>query len=227
MSTINGTNVAAAVRPFDTADTFPVAYANELLGGHHSYDTKAKLYAIPKARRVVGMTCFVEEDHKNYRLINNPTTDTTADTDWEVVAETANDMKLANGNTIAQQFISIQNDLQKRYVVFVLSPANETGPSDIEITLPFKCKVTGMSLNASAGLELTSPIEVKVESYSGAWSDIDSVVLSTQSTSNTANKYLTVPVSLDIDARLRCSIVQTFDEVTKLQVTVFVEKTDI
>ena len=46
MSAINGTNVAAPIRPFDTNDSFPTAFANEVKGGHHAVDDKAALFAI-------------------------------------------------------------------------------------------------------------------------------------------------------------------------------------
>ena len=75
MSTNKGILVVGPVRPYDTGDTFPVAYANEILGGHYQVSTLEDRNAIPSVRRVVGMFCTVISDSsygdatKTYQLV--------------------------------------------------------------------------------------------------------------------------------------------------------------
>ena len=49
MSAINGTNVAAPIRPFDTNDSFPTAFANEVKGGHHTVSTMLRTVGLFEA----------------------------------------------------------------------------------------------------------------------------------------------------------------------------------
>lgn len=62
MAQLTGTLVIAAIRPNDSLDTYPVAIANEIKGGHHSYSTLDDLYAIPADRRLVGMLVTITND---------------------------------------------------------------------------------------------------------------------------------------------------------------------
>lgn len=62
MSSISGTNVAAPIVPFDTADTFPTHDAQYGRGGYRSVATVAERDAIPVARRVNGMRVMVTAD---------------------------------------------------------------------------------------------------------------------------------------------------------------------
>lgn len=82
MSTNAGTNVAAPIRPFDSQDTFPVAHANEILGGLHTVSLLSEMYSIPYARRTLGMLCSVEETDMVYKLINNRKFINTNKDDW-------------------------------------------------------------------------------------------------------------------------------------------------
>lgn len=63
-----GTLVASAIRPFNTADTYPTAYASELLGGHKAVATIAERDAIPAARREIGTIVFVAATGESYYL---------------------------------------------------------------------------------------------------------------------------------------------------------------
>lgn len=56
---ILGTVIAAKVTTGNTDNTFAVADANEIQGGHHAVSTIAERDAIPDERRVEGMTCWV------------------------------------------------------------------------------------------------------------------------------------------------------------------------
>lgn len=81
MALIPGTVVAAKVTTGDTANTYPVADQSEIRGGNHSVQALADRDLIPSERRVEGMTCWVIDDGKTYRLVNG-----TTNSDWlEVV----------------------------------------------------------------------------------------------------------------------------------------------
>lgn len=83
-----GTLIAAPIRPISSDDTFPTAYANEILGGHHQTATLTARDAIPAERRAEGMLCTVVETGRTYRLAAglNTWTDTLAETDAAVTA---------------------------------------------------------------------------------------------------------------------------------------------
>lgn len=66
MAQINGTNIAAAIAPFDTADTFPTHFAEYGKGGWRSVATPDLLAQIPDARREDGMAVFVASTRKVY-----------------------------------------------------------------------------------------------------------------------------------------------------------------
>lgn len=73
MANNSGTLLIAPVRPTSTADTFPSAYANELLGGWHEVAQLADRDALPADRREVGMACWVEAVATLYILTGGTT----------------------------------------------------------------------------------------------------------------------------------------------------------
>ena len=79
MSNNIGTLVTSPIRPQGTADTYPSAYAQELLGGHMSVALITDLTGIPSDRRVEGMTCWVAENNTLYVLQGG-----ILDADWTV-----------------------------------------------------------------------------------------------------------------------------------------------
>lgn len=88
-----GTLVTAAIRPASDLDTFPSAYANELLGGHYQVATINDRNSIPNERRVEGMFCSVAADGNVYKLSGG-----TANGNWAIFS--------GGGNTDAGQIIS-------------------------------------------------------------------------------------------------------------------------
>lgn len=68
MSILTGTNIAAPIVPFTTADTYPTHDALYGKGGYREVATLAERDAIPAARMRVGMLCYVEEDDTTYKL---------------------------------------------------------------------------------------------------------------------------------------------------------------
>ena len=57
-----GTLVSAAIRPNSSLDPISSAYSNEILGGHHTYETMIERDSIIIERRQWGMLCTVYND---------------------------------------------------------------------------------------------------------------------------------------------------------------------
>ncbi|MGN0235839.1 MAG: carboxypeptidase-like regulatory domain-containing protein [Paludibacteraceae bacterium] len=68
MGNISGTNLAAAIVPFTTEDTYPTHYSEYGKGGWHSVATKEDLDNIPEGRRSEGMAVYVVSDKTLYIL---------------------------------------------------------------------------------------------------------------------------------------------------------------
>ena len=64
----NGTLIINTIRPYDTADEYPSAMANEVKGGHYQVQNLTDMTSIPAARRQEGMLCWVVAESKMYRL---------------------------------------------------------------------------------------------------------------------------------------------------------------
>lgn len=71
MSSISGTNLAAAIAPFTTEDTYPTHYAEYGKGGWHSVANNEELSNIPEGRRSEGMAVYVVSDKCLYILRNS------------------------------------------------------------------------------------------------------------------------------------------------------------
>ena len=74
MSKNVGTLVTSPVRPNDSLDQYPSAYANEIKGGLHSAQTIDEMNAMGIWLRVAGMKCYVVEADATYRLSDDLTT---------------------------------------------------------------------------------------------------------------------------------------------------------
>jgi hypothetical protein len=67
--TINaGTLVHSQIRPYDSADTYPTAFADELKGGYHVVADNTARDATPPERREIGMLVFVISSQIFYQL---------------------------------------------------------------------------------------------------------------------------------------------------------------
>ena len=62
MSKNIGTLISAAIRPNNSLDPIASAYSNEILGGHHTYETMVERDSIIIERRQWGMLCTVYND---------------------------------------------------------------------------------------------------------------------------------------------------------------------
>lgn len=74
MANLSGTNVAAAIMPFTTEDTYPTHVDLYGKGGFRVVATTAERNAIPAARRTAGMVVKVTADGKEYELNADLTT---------------------------------------------------------------------------------------------------------------------------------------------------------
>ena len=101
MSNKKGVQVIA---PFVAPEGTPVAYVSDIAGAHRVVATKADLIAIPAALLEVGMTAFVKDEGKEYRLETKSETPVTSD--WTSAAPSAADIKVAEDKTLADVLIT-------------------------------------------------------------------------------------------------------------------------
>jgi hypothetical protein len=101
MSNKKGVQVIA---PFVAPEGTPVAYVSDIAGAHRVVATKADLTAIPAALLEVGMTAFVTDEGKEYRLETKSETPVTSD--WTSAAPSAADIKVAEDKTLADVLIT-------------------------------------------------------------------------------------------------------------------------
>lgn len=69
VTNISGTNVAAPIAPFTSADNYPTHYAQYGKGGFRTVDTYGDLNKIPEPRLEEGMLVYVIEDKHAYQWI--------------------------------------------------------------------------------------------------------------------------------------------------------------
>ena len=91
----------------NTESTLPVVDSNEVKGGRFIVQSKSIRNQIPKEKRSLGMKTYVLEDKLEYILINNPNTDTTDNSDWEIGAAG----KLSPGVNINNVFFDGTSDI--------------------------------------------------------------------------------------------------------------------
>lgn len=92
MANLKGTNVAAAVVPFTSQDTYPTHLSAYGKGGWHEKQTIADRDKISEKRRTIGMAVYVLDERKLYILENGITND-----DWvEFIGNSAATMEDVN-----------------------------------------------------------------------------------------------------------------------------------
>ena len=101
MSNKKGVQVIA---PFVAPEGTPVAYASDIAGGHRVVATKTELTDIPVALLEVGMTVFVQDENKEYRLANK--TETPVLSDWVSSAPSVADIKFNDEKSLADVLIT-------------------------------------------------------------------------------------------------------------------------
>lgn len=83
MAELKGTVIASAITPGSTDDIFATHREAFGEGGYRTVATVAEMLAIPLDRRKVGMLVNVTADNKIRKLVNNPGTASTQNSDWE------------------------------------------------------------------------------------------------------------------------------------------------
>ena len=101
MSNKNGIKVFA---PFVAPEGTPVAYASDIAGCNRIVATKADLLTIPASLLEVGMSVFVQDEAKDYRLANK--SEVPVASDWTSAAPSAADIKVAEDKTLADVLIT-------------------------------------------------------------------------------------------------------------------------
>lgn len=101
MSNKKGVQVIA---PFVAPEGTPVAYVSDIAGAHRVVATKADLIAIPAALLEVGMTAFVKDEGKEYRLETKSETPVTSD--WSSAAPSVADIKFNEDKSLADVLIT-------------------------------------------------------------------------------------------------------------------------
>jgi hypothetical protein len=209
-NSISGTNVAAPVVPFTDADQYATAYANHIQGGRHSVATLADRNNIPVKRRIKGMTCFVEADDTTYRLINNPTTLTTQDSDWKEDIPSSENIVLNDGTTLEAKVTSMETDIAERFIQFCLEPV-AVGINDKEQLMPFKAKIISLTANVPMDTTLTKDLVLNIEMYNGTWSVVGTVTILSSDPSKSGTKILTVPQDISAGNRVRVNVTSVQD----------------
>lgn len=231
MSAINGTNVAAPIRPFDTNDSFPTAFANEVKGGHHTVDDEAARFAIPVMRREKGMLVTQRDTGKTYKLITDSQEATLKKEDFEEFggASEAKNIKVTNTKTLD----TVLDEMKKKWVIFILNGMSKAEPGSVEIHLPFKATVDSIRVSAPAEAILTTDgVEVQLEKWDETgedWVKVDNSIALNDNTPNSIEVDLSKaaqPIVLEANTLLRCNVLKKQSSITNFEVSVGVIPVD-
>ena len=223
MSAINGTNVAAPIRPFDTNDSFPTAYANEVKGGHHTVDDKAARFVIPVLRREKGMLVTQRDTGKTYKLITDSQEVTLTKDDFVEFggASEAKDVKVTDTKTLD----TVLDEMKKKWVVFILNGMTKAEPGSVEIHLPFKAVASSIRVSVPAKAVLTTDgVKIQLEEFDGEnWVRVDNPVVLNDTTSNSVEVDLSKaehPIVMEANTILRCNVLQKQSSIKNFEVSV-------
>ena len=223
MANISGTNVAASVRPFDTNDTFPTAFANEIKGGFHTVGTMDELYAIPAQRRELGMHVGVTISGEEYRLISNPSDAATTADNWEQATNLSKIFVDTDKKKTLQEVVNSVVGNVNKYLVFVVCDANSAGPNSVELNVPFVGKITGMTASVPSASVITG-LTLNLEKYnttSNAWEKVEKISLTKDTTYCTGT--VSIPnYTVAINDKLRINVVTPQADIKTITVTVAV-----
>jgi hypothetical protein len=215
---IQGTTVISPIRPANTDDTYPTAYANELLGGYQTRNTKADRNSIPLARRTLGMKCMCLDDKITYTLINNPTTATTQDSDWSSDNIVADNITLSNDDTttIKQAITDTTTIASSKYIHFSLATNSINGNED-EFVCPFNASINSLSINIPISSILTSNVSANLEKYNGtSWVILETLSIPISSASKVATLSISPVIYLNSGDRIRINVTTIQNDITVL-----------
>ncbi len=223
MSSISGTNVAAPIRPFDSADTFATSFANEAKGGLHSVATLDELYAIPPQRRELGMHVVVTGTGEEVRLISNPADALTTATNW---AQSTNLSKIYVDDKKTKSLQDLADGIEAgnvKYAVFVVYDANVAGPNTVELTMPFDGAITKIVCSAPASATVSN-VRLQLEKFNdttSVWDKVEELTLTANSIHNSTS--VTIPNYAIVNSdKLRVNIITPQSDIKVINLTVTV-----
>jgi hypothetical protein len=142
MPSIDGTIIAAPITTGHTDNQFPIGDINEMRGGHHSAATIQDRDAIPQLRRAEGMTCWVVDQQRVYRLVGG-----TDNTKW--IDTTGTSQQYIHRQNVASDTWTITHNLQGYPAVTVVDSADTVGlgmlsyTSENELVMSFSAAFSG------------------------------------------------------------------------------------
>lgn len=201
-----GTRVASTITTFNSLDTYPVAYSNELKGGLHTCTSTNNMLKIPYERRELGMMVIIGKDQ--YILINNPSSSITSIEDWKKVELDINSIMVMVGDknyTLQEILNKLNSNSEQRYIQFINYVNTDHQLSEVETIVPFNCWVTSMSCSVPYSTALTQDINVVLQvRTASSWGTIASAIITT------VNKWgettLSSPVNIVSGTRLRIAL---------------------
>jgi hypothetical protein len=126
MADLPGTNILGPIVPYTSEDNYPTHKSKYGKGGHRTEDTIVERNNIPKQRRELLMTVGVVENRKTYKLINNPDTDTTIDSDWEDITVSGTNINVIDVDSTTNLNLNIGNYYDSKYIYSCTIKLNTT-----------------------------------------------------------------------------------------------------
>lgn len=179
MADLIGTNVGGPIRPTDSADTYPTAHSDEILGGLHTVDNGVT--GIAANRRVEGMLAYDKANEKTYQLVGG-----IDDNDWEIAnlgeIGSLTDKQIVYGDsdgTVDQDQYFTYDDSDR---TFTLGATGSTGT----ITVEGEAKISGdMFVGSTTG----SP-DSKLHVYGGSAGSVDAISGTQLTVENDEDSYI-------------------------------------
>lgn len=115
MANLSGTNLAAAVVPFTTEDTYPTHMAAYGKGGWRSVEGLDELYTIPTSRLEYGCVAYVKEEEKPYIYKDGNWSALDLGGGSEIVVDSTLNNESSNpiaNKAVANQFYNLEQELK-------------------------------------------------------------------------------------------------------------------
>jgi hypothetical protein len=221
-SITGGTNIGAPVRPFDDRNTYATHVADEGQGGYHIVDTTALRNAIPYSRRELGMLCYCKDTLKTYKLISDPGSGSTSDTDWSDTLPKSTDILMTDSTTVEAAVVAAKANSKSRFIMMHME-VSAVGTS-IETRIPFPCVISEITLSVPVGSTLTANTVAVLQQYNTSWVNLNTLTIPSASTSKSiTNTGLNFNVAKgDI---LRFNITALQSDITNLDASISVSLT--
>ena len=127
MSRVPGTNIAASIVPFDTADTYATHDSKYGLGGWREVTSIEERNAITPDRRRIGMAVYVAETDTIYIL-----KDGVGNVNWKVMNSGSSSTGYTHIQSEAASVWLVQHDLGKKPSITVVDSADSVVYGEIQ-----------------------------------------------------------------------------------------------